>query len=126
MIKLALQALSVIPFLGRFAFGFRPVIIAYLHLVTLGFLSFFLVGYFIHEKLLSTRLSGWAKGWGIFISGVLLNEFLLLLQALWAINDKSLTFAPLLLLGAATIIFGGLGLMFINQFKSKKATSPCN
>jgi hypothetical protein len=125
LIKLALQTLSVIPFLGRFAFGFRPVIIGYLHLVTLGFLSFFLVGYFICEKLLCTGLSGWAKGWGIFIFGVLLNEFLLLLQALWAINDKSLPFAPLLLLGAATIIFGGLVLMFINQFESKKVAPPC-
>lgn len=119
LIKLTLQALSVIPFLGRFAFGFRPVIIGYLHLVTLGFLSFFLVGYFIHEKLLCTGPSGWKKGWGIFISGVLLNEFLLLLQALWAINGNNLPYAPLLLLGAATIIFCGLALMFIDQFKEK-------
>lgn len=42
VIKLILQAFSVIPRFGSLAFGFRPVIIAYLHLVMLGFISFFL------------------------------------------------------------------------------------
>jgi len=120
LIKLLLQDLSVIPWLGRFAFGFRPVIIGYLHLVTLGFLSFFLIGYFIQEKLLDPGPPGWKKGWWFFISGVLLNEFLLLLQALWAINEKSLAIAPFLLLGSAAIIFAGLALMFIGQFTGKK------
>jgi hypothetical protein len=114
-IKLTLQALSVIPFLGRFAFGLRPVIIGYLHLVTLGFLSFYLVGYFIQEKLLRIGPSGLKTGWGIFLVGVLLNEGLLLLQALWAINDKSLDFIPFLLIAAATIMFVGLAAMFIDQ-----------
>jgi hypothetical protein len=120
VIKLVLQALSVIPFLGRFAFGLRPVIIGYLHLVTLGFLSFYLVGYFIHEKLLRTGTSGWKKGWGTFLAGVLLNEALLLIQALWAIEDSSLAFVPYLLIGAATIMFGGLATMFIDQLPRRE------
>ncbi|MDP4252858.1 MAG: hypothetical protein Q8938_02540 [Bacteroidota bacterium] len=114
-IKLVLQALSVIPFLGRFAFGLRPVIIGYLHLVTLGFLSFYLIGYFIQEKMLHSGPSGWKKGWGIFLTGVLLNETLLLLQALLAMYDRSLSFIPFLLLAVAAVIFSGLAIMLRDQ-----------
>ncbi|HLI93789.1 MAG TPA: hypothetical protein VKU83_09275, partial [Puia sp.] len=44
-IKLILQGLSAIPAIGRHAFGYRPVIIAYLHLVLLGFISVFFLGF---------------------------------------------------------------------------------
>ncbi|HTI07251.1 MAG TPA: hypothetical protein VL832_01810, partial [Puia sp.] len=121
IIKLILQFLSVIPILGRFAFGFRPVIVGYLHLVTLGFLSFFLVGFLVTEKLLNTGPAVWKGGCGIFIAGVLLNEIVLLVQAICAINGNSLSVAPLLLLAAATVIFAGSLFMFIAQITRNKA-----
>jgi len=119
MIKLVLQALSVIPVLGRFAFGFRPVIVGYLHLVTLGFLSFFLVGFFIMEKLFNTGSAVWKKGCGIFVAGVLLNEFVLLIQSIWAVFGNSLPAAPFLLFAAAAIIFAGVVLMLIPQIRRR-------
>ena len=121
VIKLVLQALSVIPPLGRLAFGFRPMIICYLHLVMLGFLSFFMIGFFIREKLLDPGSGLWKKGWAIFIGGVLLNEVLLLLQALPATKEASWVCAPILLLAAAVIIFGGLLFGLRAQLKVKKS-----
>jgi hypothetical protein len=120
IIKLILQALSVIPTLGRLAFGFRPVIISYLHLVMLGFISFFLIGFCIKEKLYYHGSGVWKNGLVIFITGVLLNEVLLLIQALSAMNDGIWSFATILLFAAATIIFGGVVLMFIAQVILKK------
>ena len=120
IIKLILQALSVIPALGRLAFGFRPVIIAYLHLVLLGFISFFLIGFFIKERLFYQGSGLWKNGIAIFITGVLLNEVLLVIQASPAINDSIGSIAPVLLFTAATIIFVGVALMFIAQLLLKK------
>ena len=38
-VKFTLQLGSVIPFVSKLAFGFRPIVIAYLHLVQLGVFS---------------------------------------------------------------------------------------
>jgi hypothetical protein len=119
IIKLILQAFSVVPSFGRLAFGFRPVIIAYLHLVMLGFISFLLIGFFIKEKLFYTSNGLWKKGLFIFITGVILMEILLLIQALSAINDTNWAFSPILLLIAAIILFGGILFMLIAQLKLK-------
>jgi len=119
MIKLILQVLCVFPVFGRLAFGFRPVVIAYLHLVMLGFISFYLIGFLIKEKLLSTAKKVWKSGLFTFIIGVIFMEVLLLVQALLAINDGSWSFSPILLSIAATIIFGGVFLMLIAQLKLK-------
>jgi hypothetical protein len=119
MIKLLLQVLSVFPAFGRLAFGFRPVIIAYLHLVMLGFISFYLIGFLIREKLLNTTKKLWKSGLFTFITGVIFMEVLLLVQALLAINDGNWSFFPILLLTAATILFVGVFLMLIAQSKLK-------
>jgi hypothetical protein len=117
MIKLLLQAFSVVPRFGRLAFGFRPVIIAYLHLVMLGFISFFMVGFFIKEKLVYADSGMWHKGLFIFITGVVLTEVLLLIQALSAINNVIQSSLPILLFAAATILVAGIFLMLVSQLK---------
>lgn len=120
VIKLILQALSVIPDFGRLAFGFRPVIIAYLHLVMLGFISFFLIGFFIQEKLFHASSGIWKKGLSIFITGVVMMELILLVQALSAINNGNWSFAPVLLFITSTVLLVGIFLMFNAQIRFKK------
>ena len=122
-IKLLLQALSVIPILGQYAFGARPVIIGYLHLVVLGFISFFLFGFFILEKLFQADTGIGKKSLVIFISGVLFNEILLLLQGINSIIISSWSISGVFLLGAALLIFLGLLLFFCNQFYHQKLTN---
>lgn len=52
MIKFTLQAMSVVPALSRLVFGFRPVVIGYLHLVLLGIYSLYFIGYLFARGLI--------------------------------------------------------------------------
>lgn len=117
-IKILLQGLSVVPALGRYAFGVRPVIIGYLHLVLLGFISFFLVGFFLSGKLfrpMSTTASGIVLI--LFIAGVLANEVFLLVQGVYALAGKGWESADSYLLAAAISIFIALSLFLVHQLK---------
>ena len=107
-IKIILQAGSVVPALGHFAFSFRPVIIAYLHLVLLGFITLFLVGFFASAGLFDIRRTVDKIGLAVFVMGVFANEGFLLLQSLLAVAGDAWTVAPYYLLGAALCIFAGL------------------
>lgn len=117
MIKLVLQFLSVIPAFGRLAFGFRPVIIAYLHMVMLGFASFYLIGFLIKEKLLNSNGNLWKMGLYTLIAGVLSMELLLLVQAFLAVNDGNWALMPVLLFVVATLLFVGVFAMMIAQWR---------
>lgn len=113
-IKFFLQALSAIPSLSHLAFGFRSIIIAYLHLVLLGVYSLFLLFYALRLGWMAiNRLSQWALS--IFFLGVLLNETFLCAQG---IASFSYTFIPYInesLFVAALVLLGGASVLFISQ-----------
>ena len=62
----------------------------------------------------------WKMGLVILITGVVLNEVMLLIQALSGMNYGIWLSASFLLFVAASIIFGGVFLMFIAQMKLEK------
>ena len=119
-VKILLQGLSVVPALGRFAFGIRPVIIGYLHLVFLGFVSFFLIGFFLSEKLYAFGRTALF----LFIAGVLANEVFLLLQGLFALSGHGWGNAGIYLLAASGMMFAGLLLFLIRQFRYDNLAGP--
>jgi hypothetical protein len=119
-IKILLQGLSVVPALGRFAFGIRPVIIGYLHLVFLGFVSFFLIGFFLSEKLYAFGRTALF----LFIAGVLANEVFLLLQGLFALSGHGWGNAGIYLLAASVTIFTGLLLFLMRQVRYGSSAGP--
>jgi hypothetical protein len=107
-IKILLQSLSVLPGLSSYAFAYRPVVIGYLHLVLLGFVSLFLLGWMIEKKLLPLvegRLSNWC--W-LFISGILLTEATLMAQGVSAMFYWTIPRTNELLLVAAFCLFIGI------------------
>jgi hypothetical protein len=117
-IKLLLQAGSTIPSLNMVAYGFRPIVIGYLHLVLLGVLSIFSCGYFISES--NIRFSTvFRSGLILFIAGIIITEVLLMLQGVDAMRYENIPLINYLLLAAALIMF--CGLIFINRaiWKSK-------
>lgn len=116
-IKLVLQLGSTLPSLSQLAFGFRPIIIGYLHLVLLGLFSLFMLGYIIAEKLLVTHKLTIA-GLIVFVSGVFINELFLMLQGVMALATKSIPYINELLLFAAVILFTGIALINIRQISS--------
>jgi hypothetical protein len=106
-IKIALQQFSVIPFLSDLAFGFRPIVIGYLHLVLLGVITLFLVGYIVSSGFIVARKMTF-YGIGIFVAGIFLNELLLMTQGIGAISDVMIPNLNVALLFVALIMFSGL------------------
>jgi len=80
-LKLLLQGLSVIPALSQQAYGFRPIVIAYLHLVLLVIITLFLIGYAFQICLLKIEQGVHYGIYGLLI-GIFLNEFVLMLQGI--------------------------------------------
>lgn len=115
-IKLLLQAGSVIPFLSRLAFGFRPIVIAYLHLVLLGVISLFIIGYIISENYLVVNKKMYA-GIFIFTSGIILNEIVLMIEGISYLNYAGIPYTNEILLAIAVIMFTGILLLNISQRK---------
>lgn len=114
-IKFILQLGTTFPKLSQIALGFRPIIIGYLHLVLLGVVTLFLLGYgFITGAITLNKAS--KAGLYIFVAGIILNEFLLMVQ-----GAASLYYFPIpyindaLLIAAATLFLGGLVLFTGNK-----------
>ncbi|MEP7143333.1 MAG: hypothetical protein ABI707_10705 [Ferruginibacter sp.] len=107
ILKIILQTLSVIPFFSHFAFSFRPIVIGYLHLSFLGIISFFILGYidqFLHG--IKNALS--KTGVVIFVMGVLVQEIILMIQGLEALELEPFRFANMILFFAAILMGAGL------------------
>ena len=117
-IKLLLQLGSTHPALSQLAFGFRPIVIGYLHLVLLGVISIFILGYSISMKLPNPGKYFYQGLW-IFIAGIMINEVLLMLQGVTGLSYIILPFINEALFITAVIMFIGLLLLNI-QFQKKK------
>lgn len=115
-IKLLLQLGSTIPFLSRLAFGLRPVVIGYLHLMFLAVISLFIIGFCKIKQLLITTRAG-NTGIIIFVSGIIFNEILLMIQGLSHMNYISVPYINELLLGAAICMFCGVLLLIMGLRK---------
>jgi len=113
-IKLLLQALSAIPRLSRLVFGFRPVVIAYLHLVLLGVYSLFLIGFYVKQRMI-TMTGGAKAGALVLLTGVVLNELFLAIQGFAAFGYISVPFMNEMLLGAAVLLCGGAAGLYLSQ-----------
>ena len=111
VIKLVLQCLSTIPSLSQYAFGFRPVVIGYLHLSFLGIITFFIFGY-IQQVVTLNRIGVYT-----FIVGVLITEITLMLQGFENIGFSALPFANYILFIASIVITVGLGFIVIKIVK---------
>lgn len=117
-IKLLLQLGSTYPPLSQLAFGFRPIVVGYLHLVLLGVITLFIFGYMISENFIQVNNSC-KSGIIIFILGVFLNELLLMLQGAAGLDYHVVPYSNEMLLAAALIMFTGICLVNRSQFKNE-------
>lgn len=121
-IKLFLQLGSTIPSLSQLAFGFRPIVIGYLHLVLLGVTSIFLIGYIVSFQLVTVN-KNLLKGIYIFITGIILNEFLLMIQGVSALYYVAVPYINEGLFVTAIVLFAGaLGIVFAAKKKEYPKT----
>lgn len=115
-IKLLLQAGSVIPALSNLAFGFRSIVIGYLHLVLLAVITLFILGYMFSLKQLQITKTALAALW-IFTAGIFFNELLLMIQGVSAMYYVNIPHMNELLLVAALVLFTGLLVLNVSQLK---------
>ena len=114
--KLLLQLGSTVPSLSDLAFGFRPIVIGYLHLVLLGVITLFLLGYFFAgEYIHANKKTSFAVF--LFAAGVIVNELLLMIQGVSAMSYTSVPYINELLLGTALLLFSGAFLLFTTSAK---------
>ncbi len=115
-IKLLLQLGSTIPSISKLAFGFRPIVIAYLHLVLLVIVSLFLLTFMYVNKLLQHNKRTTLALVG-FTSGIILNETVLSIQGIAAFSYTVIPYADQILFAVAILITGSLLLLLNGQFK---------
>jgi hypothetical protein len=82
-LKILLQAISALPILAEVAYRYPNFIIAYLHLVFIGFMSAGLIAFFTAKGLLALNRVTLA-GVIIFFSGFVVTELLLVAQSILA------------------------------------------
>ena len=113
-VKIALQLGSNIPALNQFAFGFRNVVIAYLHLVLLMCIATFLI-----NQILATNYFTITKqlllGVKLLLLGIFLNEFILGLMGIFSIKYIAIPYANHMLLYVSLLMFVSIFWIFINM-----------
>ncbi|MDD3005282.1 hypothetical protein [Flavobacterium sp.] len=122
-LKIVLQLGSVIPSLGQLAFGFRPIIIAYLHLILLAVISQFLLFYIFSQDFFKFTFNI-KIGLALFAFGVFLNELFLMLQSITAFSNIFIPIMNELLFGAALIMVLGLSLVVFGIIKKNVLYDP--
>lgn len=124
-IKLLLQLLSVIPSLNQMVYGFRPIVIGYLHLVFLGIITLYILGYCIlHNYIIVSKTA--INAIYLFTTGIIINEVLLMLQGIFDLLYISIPFINEMLLGAAVIMFTGITFTVMSQSKRMRYLKASN
>jgi hypothetical protein len=109
-IKLLLQLGSTIPVVSTLAFGFRPVVIAYLHLILLSIISVCLLlhiwlGGFLHfDKHI-------LLGMGIVLLFIYINQLILGIQGIASFANYVLPYTNEILLGISVVLVLGISWM---------------
>ncbi|MEK8179160.1 hypothetical protein WMW71_02295 [Flavobacterium buctense] len=118
-VKLLLQLGSTVPTLSQLAFGFRPIVIAYLHLVLLAVISLFLLFYIYVNHFFFIR-SSIKFGITLFSVGVFLNELVLAVQGIASFSYTVIPFVNELLFGIAALMVSGIGITAFYSIKKVK------
>ena len=117
-LKLLLQLISIIPSLSQLAFGFRPIVIGYLHLVLLGVITISILSYVMINEIKNIN-TVFKKGIIIFVAGIIINEVLLMMQGVSDLAYIGLPFINELLFTAALILFSGLLILNLGLIPKK-------
>ncbi len=117
-LKFTLQTISIVPSLSQLVFGFRPIVIAYIHLVLLGVFSLFLLFFMFQQNIIAatcaTKIAALC-----FLVGVVLNETFLGIQGIAAFAYIPIPHINEMLLFAALLLFGSaVGMVIAHHYSS--------
>ena len=115
-VKLFLQLASTIPALSTLTQSFRPIVIAYLHLVLLAVISLFLLYYIYANKFFKFSKAACAS-LVIFTIAVFLNELVLGVQGIAAFSYTLIPYVNESLFFIAVLLFGSMLALFLSSKK---------
>ncbi len=112
VLKMLMQSLTIFTEIGNLVFANRPMIIGFLHLVLLGFVSLYLIAHFLQaDYLRQNKTSEMAVN--VFASAVVLNEVILMMQGLGVmLMTNSSIYSWMLWVTGAGLFAGSLMLVF--------------
>lgn len=124
-LKTVVQVGIVIPAIGNEVFGDRPMIIGYLHLVMLGFVSLYLLAHLFYTGFFK-RGDAWSrKGIIVFTCAAIGNEIVLMIQGFSAMLMLGSSIYPWLLWSAAIfLLLGSLIILLSVIFPFKRSRVP--
>ncbi len=118
-IKILLQLGSTIPALSELAFGFRSIVIAYLHLILLGVFTLYFLAIFVQNNYI--QINRFAKfSLYSFVAGVFLNEFVLMVQGTASLISVYVPHTNIYLLIVAILLFISISGLFFSQLNKNK------
>jgi hypothetical protein len=123
-IKMVLQLLIVIPDIGHIVFGYRPIIIGFLHLVFLALVTFYIFSNHIERRnLLAAKENSFTRTALIFFTtAIFLNETILLFQGFGILFQTSSDIYPKLLWIASLTLLSGAILILYAWLRQPKQT----
>jgi len=125
VLKMILQVGTIFPQLGNAVYGDRPVIIGFLHLVFLGFITFFILAILIESGYFTKNKKIMTFPFVVFSTGIIANEFVLMAQGLGILFKTNNDMYKWLLWLTAIILFSGALLIASSRLRVtsiKKAT----
>jgi len=125
VLKMVLQVGTIFPQLGNAVYGDRPVIIGFLHLVFLGFITFFILAILIESGYFTKNKKTPPFPFVVFSTGIFANEFVLMVQGLGILFKTNNDIYKWLLWVTAIILFSGAILIALSRLRVasiKKAT----
>jgi len=120
MLKIFLQSLTIFPLIGDAIFGNRPIIMGFLHLVFLGFVTLFILAYFIKKGLLNSKIKWTGIAAIVFAGAVILNEVFLISQGFAAMFINGSSVFPWLLWTTGALLFIGSLLIAIARSQTMR------
>ncbi len=118
--KIIIQTAVIVPWIGVVAYTIRNFVLGFLHLLLLGMATCFLLGFAVHENLISLKNKVAKSGLAILLAGLILSEFILFGQGvlLWG----EMGFLPayyVLIFGVSVLMPVGIGVFVYSQYISK-------
>ncbi len=107
-IKYFLQFFQNFELFEQIAFSHRSIVIGYLHLIFLGFVTMFFIGYLFERGVWNSFKK--SNRFGLFLigSGIILNELTLMIQGILSIQLKLLPGTNILLFAFTLVIITGI------------------
>jgi hypothetical protein len=114
-LKMIFQSLTIFKAVGDLVFSNRPIIIGFLHLVLLGFISLFLLARLHQSSVFRHYRLAIVAGYS-FATSVILNELVLMGQGLGIMLQVSSSIYPVLLWLISILLFSSAGLLVLARF----------